>query len=599
MFVMTRRWLLSNWAVAAAIVTLIALLRTQSVWQDLSNRSFDLMSTVGHPVPAEPGIVLVAIDEPSFSELGMQWPWPRNIHARLIEALRGAGVRAIGFDVLFAESADPAGDAALAAAAGPDLVFAADESVTESGFGTMLIRTEPFPAILENGALSGLVTIPLSGDGVARHLTRYPDAFDLRLLEIAGEPVPQDSGGKRIQYFGPPSTYPRVSYYQALEPEKYLPPGFLKDAVVIVGYTLQASPEVGTSAIDVFETPFTLTTRTLTPGPEVHATIYDNLRHRLWINEPPVWIGLLTLVAGGIAGILASRPNGALGKVGLAIGLVVLCAIGSWLVLRFGRIWLSPAEPIFAIGLTVAGTATRDFASEQRRRREVQAAFAQYISPAMVERLVANPDLLKLGGERKELTILFADIRGFTTISELMKHDPEGLVDLINDIMTPLSEIVIEHGGTIDKYMGDCIMAFWNAPLDDPDHPRHAVAAAQAMLAAMPAINEAIGARLPERDGDAGKPQVRIGIGINTGECVVGNMGSTTRFDYSVLGDTVNTASRLEGKCKEYGVPIVIGEVTAAAIGDAFALTEIDRMAVRGKSEELSVFTLRASMETV
>lgn len=582
----------SSGMIALAVVILLALLRTQPVWQDLTNRGFDLMSTLAPPVPNRPGAILVAIDEPSFSEVGAQWPWPRDIHARLIESLRKAGAKAIGFDVLFAEGADPANDALLVAAAGPDVVFAADETVSDNGFGEMLVRTDPFPALIDAGARSGVVSIALDSDGVARRIARYSDSFDQQVLKVSGGTPMPAAGGKRIQYFGPAASYPRVSYYQALDPEKFLPPGFFKDAVVIVGYNLQASPEVGDQGIDVFETPYTLTTRRLMSGPEVHANILDNLAHRLWIGEPPYWAGLLVLVFGGLLGLLATRPDGAMRRVAAALGLIAVVLVGSWLVLRFGRFWVSPTEPVFAIGLTVAAIATRDFAAEQRRRREVQAAFSQYISPAMVEKLVADPTLLKLGGERKDLSVLFADIRGFTTISELMKGDPEGLVELINDIMTPLSDIVIAHDGTIDKYMGDCIMAFWNAPLDDADHAFKAVSAGIAMMAAMPAINRDIGARLPERAGDEGKPEVRIGIGINSGECVVGNVGSKIRFDYSALGDTVNTASRLESKCKDYGVPIVIGERTADDVAGRIALTEIDRVAVRGKSEALAVFTV-------
>lgn len=577
-------------AIAVFIVLLLALARSSPVWDDMSNRGFDLLSTVGQPIPEEPGIVLVAIDEPSFAEIGLQWPWPRAIHAELIESLREEGVRAIGFDVVFAEGADPEGDAALVAAAGPDVVFAADETLIENDFGTTLVRTEPFPALLETGARSGIVSIPLDGDGVARHVPRYPDGFDRNLLAVAGLRPRDDAGGERIQYFGPSGSYPRVSYYQALDPERFLPPGMLRDAVVIVGYNLQASPEVGETGVDLFETPYTLQTRRLMPGPEIHATIYDNLRTGLSIAEPPDWLGWITLLLGAIAGLAISLPVSLVRRMALSIGGVVLALGACWLVLRFGRVWLSPGEPILAGVLTVAALGARDFAVEQRRRREVQSAFSHYVSPAMVKQLVADPALLRLGGERRPITVLFADIRGFTSISEAMKDDPEALVRLINDILTPLTDIVIDHGGTIDKYMGDCIMAFWNAPLDDPDHALHAVGAARAMLAAMPQINERIAASYSGTDGEP--PQVRIGIGINSGECVVGNMGSARRFDYSVLGDAVNIASRLEAKCKDYEVSLVVGEATAVALDNRVGLRKLDRVAVRGKRFPIDIFTL-------
>ena len=206
--------------------------------------------------------------------------------------------------------------------------------------------------------------------------------------------------------------------------------------------------------------------------------------------------------------------------------------------------------------------------------------------------LLAAPGLaqLKLGGERRTLTVLFCDVRGFTTISEDMKDDPEGLTTLVNRLLTPLSEAVLNRRGTIDKYIGDCLMAFWNAPLDDPDHAVHAVQAARDMLAALGGLN----AELEAEAKAAGRPPkaLRIGIGINTGECVVGNMGSARRFDYSALGDAVNLASRLEGASKDYGVPLLLGERTATLAARKFAVAELDRITVKGRSTVSPVFTL-------
>jgi adenylate cyclase len=302
---------------------------------------------------------------------------------------------------------------------------------------------------------------------------------------------------------------------------------------------------------------------------------------------------VIALLAGAAAAVMLSggaRPA----LRGLSVLVAILaCVVAAWLLLRFGRIWLSPFDPAAALAAVWAGLAVRDYARELRLRREVQSAFSQYLAPEMVERILRDPSLLKLGGERREMTMLFADIRGFTSISEAMKGDPQGLTRMINGILTPLSDIVLAEGGTIDKYMGDCIMAFWNAPLDQPDHATRALTAAIAMEAALPAINAAIRSEMPE---DGAALDIRIGIGLNSGECVVGNMGSAQRFDYSVLGDAVNIASRLESLSKQYGVPIVIGEATARLLPDA-DLIEIDRTAVRGKQESIAVFTLRRFRE--
>ncbi|MBU1378447.1 MAG: CHASE2 domain-containing protein [Alphaproteobacteria bacterium] len=579
-------------AIAIAVGLAVALATGLRVFEPVSGRAFDLLSSVAPAHPPQPGAVLVTIDEPSFSALGRPWPWPRDTHAQLIRALRQAGAKAIAFDVVFAEPSDPTADAALAAAAGADTLFAADETVSEQGYGSTVIRTEPIAELLAGGAQSGVASLSMDGDGVLRRIPRYPDSFAARIARMTGAPGEAGQGGRLIQYFGPAGSYPRVSYYQALEPAKYLPPDLLKGRIVIVGLALQTSPEAGKRGVDAFETPWTLTTRQLSPGLEVQATLYDNLVHGLGIRVAPLPVSLFFVLTSTLLGWLATRPQAPLAKAGLTIGAVLSGIMAAWMMLRFGRIWVSPVEPAVTLALQAIALSAYDFAAEQRRRRETQAAFSQYVAPAVVERLIANPELLNLGGETKDLTIMFADIRGFTGISEAMKDDPQALTRMINGILTPLSEIIMARGGTIDKYMGDCVMAFWGAPLDDADHARHAVDAAMAMLAAMPTINDTLRAAAPDRD----LPPVRIGIGVNSGTCVVGNMGSEKRFDYSVLGDAVNIASRLEGLCKTYEVELVVGEATARALTDV-DLVELDRIAVRGKRETQAIYTAKALRE--
>jgi len=268
---------------------------------------------------------------------------------------------------------------------------------------------------------------------------------------------------------------------------------------------------------------------------------------------------------------------------------IVVLFIGSYVSLRFGRVFLSPMASSLAFAGMAAAQATLDYAQERKNRRQITRAFSQYLAPALVDQLARDPSKLKLGGETRELSILFCDVRGFTTIAEQLKDDPQQLTMLINRLLTPLSDIVLSHGGTIDKYIGDCLMAFWNAPLDDPSHAVHAVSAALDMLDSMQALNDDLKAEA-EVTGRTFYP-LAIGIGINTGECVVGNMGSTSRFDYSALGDAVNLAARLEGASKAYGVPLLLGERTAQAVGESFAVFELDRIRVKGKTEEVPVAT--------
>jgi adenylate cyclase len=228
--------------------------------------------------------------------------------------------------------------------------------------------------------------------------------------------------------------------------------------------------------------------------------------------------------------------------------------------------------------------------SEQAQRRRIRSAFGQYLSPDLVEQLAQSPDKLVLGGEDREMSILFSDVRGFTTISELYKDNPQGLTSLMNSFLTPLTNAIIEHKGTIDKYMGDAVMAFWNAPLDDANHEINACEAALEMLRRVDTLNSQREQQAKE-SGQRFIP-IKVGVGINTGRCVVGNMGSDLRFNYSVLGDPVNLASRLEGQSKNYGLPIILGSRTATAVGDKFAVLELDCITVKGKTEPESVYTV-------
>jgi adenylate cyclase len=232
----------------------------------------------------------------------------------------------------------------------------------------------------------------------------------------------------------------------------------------------------------------------------------------------------------------------------------------------------------------------RNYASEQSQRRRIRSAFGQYLSPTLVAQLAKSPEKLVLGGEERTMTIMFSDVRGFTGIAEAYKHDPQGLTALMNRFLTPLTNAIIERRGTIDKYMGDAIMAFWNAPLDDAGHQANACAAALDMLERIKVLNRM--RRAEAEESGQTSLALDVGIGLNTGPCVVGNMGSDLRFDYSVLGDSVNLASRIEGLCRTYGVPVIIGAATAQAVAGKFALLEVDLITVKGKTEPEVIYTI-------
>ncbi|MCD6070279.1 MAG: adenylate cyclase [Microvirga sp.] len=555
-------------------------------------RLYDILSVIAPPAPDKWGAVIVAIDEPSIGEVGQRWPWSREIHGKLVESLRAAGAKVIAFDIVFADPSSEEADRAFAQVLGPDVVLAADDVTTLLSQGVQVTRVSPLDAFLDTGAASGVASVHLDGDAYLRRMPEMRDSFAGEALRLMGEPKPAAPEGALIQYIGPAYTYPRASYYQALDPANFLPPGFFKDRVVLIGLSLKQATSADIGTPDAFPTPYTLTEGTLTPGVEVQANILDNLRRGLYVLPVSRPLMALLVILGALLAA-ASSAKGMTWRSGLfAVSVLAFFIIGSWALLRFGRVWAPPALPAAAALAVFGARFGLDYARERHLRRTVSEAFSRYLSPDLVAQLARDPSALKLGGERRNLSILFCDVRGFTTLSEKLKDEPERLTTLINRLLDPLSAAVLAEGGTIDKYIGDCVMAFWNAPLPSPDHPLKAARAAMRMLEAVDVLN----AELKREQGEEA-PRFAIGVGINTGDCVVGNVGSRWRYDYSVLGDTVNLASRLESLSKEYGVSIVLGPATAKALQEHFVLIELDRIAVKGRSEKSAIFTIVAPAE--
>jgi adenylate cyclase len=333
------------------------------------------------------------------------------------------------------------------------------------------------------------------------------------------------------------------------------------------------------------------------PGVEVHAQLIEQILQHDFLFRPDWGPGaeiIFALVMGLL--VIATIPRfGAMP--GAFVGGLAIAAVGaaSWFAFRNGsfmidptvlgggqaHILIDPLYPAVVIASVYLFTSLLNHRLSEAQGRQIRQAFSLYLSPHQVDILAKNPEKLQLGGEIRLMTIMFCDIRGFTSMSEGMTSHELG--QLINEFLTPMTEIIMEHKGTIDKYIGDCIMAFWNAPLDDPDHAKNAVAAAQDMRQKLVELNEAWAAE--------GRKTIHIGIGINTGECSVGNFGSNQKFNYSLLGDPVNLASRLEGQTKAYGVDLILGEQTASRLDDP-NLVELDLIAVKGKKQAVRIFTL-------
>lgn len=403
--------------------------------------------------------------------------------------------------------------------------------------------------------------------------------------------IPTDARGRTWLYF---SRSDKAKYV----PAKDVLAGTAKSELIKGKLTILGTSAVG--LLDIRAVP----TEPIIPGVEVHAQLIEVAANQAYLFRPAYMDGaeLMLILVGGLLMIVLVPWVGAKWTVLLFLAIASGAGATSWFLFagidigplplvggfKFdGRLLFDAGFAIISILFLYTVLTYMSYAREETQRRQTRDAFSKYLSPDMVARVAANPGELKLGGEQRDMTLLFLDVRGFTTISE--QFTPVGLTGLINKLLTPLTDKILEHLGTVDKYMGDAIMSFWNAPLDDPKHARHACTAAMEMMKLMEPLNVKLEAEAIA-DGRKHVP-LKIGIGVNSGPAVVGNMGSEQRFDYSCLGDTVNTASRLEGQSKAYGVNIVIGPVTRSSVPE-FATLELDRLQVKGKTQALQIFTL-------
>ncbi len=388
--------------------------------------------------------------------------------------------------------------------------------------------------------------------------------------------IPTDANGNLLIHFTPYTRDRYISASELLNSEADLTN--LEGKIVIVG---TSAPGL----LDLRATPLNPSL----PGVELHVQALEQILSGHYLMRPD-WILYAEMVLMVVVGLLLMLMMSRLTAVWGALFMVVAQGAALWFSVMMFQAYgylIDPVGPGIVILLLYLTESLRRYMLSEAERKQVRGAFAQYMSPALVEELAKNPEKLVLGGEMRDLTVLFCDIRGFTTISE--QYDAHGLTQFINDFLTPMSDVILARKGTIDKYMGDCIMAFWNAPLEVRDHAREACEAALAMFDALHAFNES---RQKAAD-EAGLPfqPVAIGVGLNSGMICVGNMGSRQRFDYSVLGDEVNLASRLEGQSKTYGVGIVIGQNTQAQVPQ-LATLELDLIKVKGKTQAVTIYAL-------
>jgi adenylate cyclase len=641
-------------SVALALLVALAALRIADPLpiQELRVRVFDLFQVL-HPREAlQRPVVIVDIDEKSLKTIG-QWPWPRTRVADLVTRLTQLGALVVAFDIVFAEpdrmspgvAADafrdldeatrtklralPSNDTVLADALRHSHVVLGESGLPFAvsqregagqpvGVATMGGDPRPYllnyPGLLRNvpvleqaAAGRGLFTIRAERDGIVRRVPIVMQAqgaimpsLTLEMLRVVsggstvlirsdhagvqsaavpGFVIPTDRNGQLWIHFAPHDKARYVSAADVLDGQ--VPPERVARRLVLIGTSAVGLLDSKTTPIDP-----------VMPGVEVHAQVLESVLAGSVLSSPNYAIGVelcAALLLGAAIIWLAPTLNAALLLV-FGAALVALTAGASWYFYLQNQLLFDFTYPLLSSALVYLTLVFSNYISEQAQRRRIRSAFGQYLSPALVEQLAHSPEKLVLGGEEREMSILFSDVRGFTTISELYKDDPQGLTSLMNSFLTPLTNTIIDHKGTIDKYMGDAVMAFWNAPLHDANHEQNACEAALEMLNRVETLNRQREQQAKET-GQRFIP-IKVGVGINTGKCVVGNMGSDLRFNYSVLGDPVNLASRLEGQSKTYGVPIIIGSKTASGIRDKFAVLELDCITVKGKTEPESVYTV-------
>lgn len=557
--------------------------------------------------------VIVGIDQKSYRELlptyGPMVSWPRTVYAKAVDQLAQAGARVIAFDLFFDAPTDDDPELVAALARAGNVITPVEAQGPRQFLPSPGVAQEfdafvrPTAAIAQAAAAEGAVNVTTDQDSVIRSLPlivrsgqqdvptlalaavarfiRRPTALDgppeATAVYAVGRAIPiLESGSMVINYLGPPSNpgqdgaFPILSLVDVINGTVDL--SLVKDKIVLIGLTIRS--------MDEFATPTTVGTRMW--GVEILGNAVETILSQRYLTPASdrLVIGLIVVLSLAAALCAALLP---LSATFATAGLIVAYLIGASLAFDAGLL-PNMIYPPLALALSFSLIMIYRVVFEQAEQRAIRGVMARYLSPSVSQWALKDPERLTLGGETRIMTVLFSDLRGFTTLSQNM--DPQALTALLNEYMTAMTEIVFKYDGVLDKYIGDAIMAFWNAPMWQEDHARRACETALDMVSRLQTLQADWARR--------GLPQLDLGIGINTGRMVVGNMGSRDRLTYTVLGDTVNVASRLEGLNKEYGTRIVIGEGTRTAAGEKCLYRFLDLVTVKGRSEPLAVYEVTA-----
>lgn len=595
----------------------------------LEQKTLDMRFLIRGAIVPGPETVIAAIDEKSINKLG-RFPWPRSVWGRVVDRLTEEGAKVIVFDVFFTETENVESDDLFqrAIARNGRVILPVVFDFTEAGYKdsgftdqrldfmmpssySILKNTdesfEPFKAKMVLPTLFRFSSVAKS----LAHINMIPDADgtlrwealaidyngdfyapiglqaawiyrglqkeDLMLdyqgqIGLGSTLIPTDQHGRMlINYRGPNNTFPMYSISDILD--QTLPEGAFKDKIVLIGAT----------AIGIYDlrvTPFSPNMA----GIEKHASVVDNiLRGDFIVHQEGLVLFLIFLFA-ILLGISIPRLGAKAGAL-LFLALFSGYIVGVYYLFAAKGVWFNMVYPASALFFGYTSQTAYRFFTEERRARDIRRMFSSYVSKRIVDELIKDPSKAKLGGDRKEITVLFSDIRGFTSFSE--KHQPEEVVKLLNEYLGAMTEIVFEYEGTLDKFVGDAIMALWGAPVGQPDHAERAARCALAMIDRLK--------KLQEKWKSEGKYVIDIGIGINTGEMVVGNMGAEgKKMDYTVIGDNVNLGARLEGLTRQYNNHIIMSEFTYEKVKHVVEVNELGSVTVKGKQKPVVIYDLVA-----
>ena len=566
--------------VALGALLIVGILLATGAMNRLELLTIDARFDIRGERAAPTDVAVVGIDDATFDLLTPSFPFPRGLHARVIDNLNKAGAKVIAYDIQFTEPS-PRGlereDEKLVAAVGRarDKILLATTEVSKKG-GTRVLGNDETRIAL--GARVGNAVMPSDAGGVVRKVEDRISKLATFAVEAARMADPSDllpvpPEGAWIDYHGGPGTVPYASFGAVHSGVADM--SMFKDKIVVVGAVAPSLQDVAATSASGDE---------LMSGPEIQAEAIQTILDDLPLQELPGWAEvLIALAMGAVAPLVAFRVRARVGFFGAIL---------------FGALYLGLAQLLFASGLIIpvalpllglvlgaVGSLAALLVVEALERQRVRDVFSHFVDAAVVDDVLATAgDGITLGGVGRECTVLFSDLRGFTTFSE--GRPPDQVIEILNDYLSEMTHAILDHGGTLISFMGDGIMAVFGAPLDMPDHRDRAVEAARAMLSRLENFN----ARMAEQELIA--EPFRMGIGINTGRVMCGNVGSSRRLEYTAIGDTVNTASRIEGMTKETKHPVHVAASTVTGLVRANNLIEIGDLAVRGRSSTIKLFGL-------